>query len=99
MGGKAPVNTLLRTMPFVVLLVAATAAAQDNRLTEAEKEAGWRLLFDGKTTEGWRGYKMKKLPPGWRVIDGALVRVSGNVLALRHAKTSRSPKSGIPGPG
>ena len=70
-------NTLLRTMPLIVLLVAATAAAQDNRLTDAEKKAGWRLLFDGKTTEGWRGYKMKKMPTGWRVIDGALVRVSG----------------------
>jgi len=66
----------------LVLLVLAFAPAlpgaeRQNSLTEAEKKAGWRLLFDGKSTEGWRGYKMDKMPPGWKVIDGALVRVSG----------------------
>ena len=70
-------NTLVSTVPLILLLVTTTAVAQDNRLTEDEKKAGWRLLFDGKTTEGWRGYKMDKMPPGWKVIDGALVRVSG----------------------
>ncbi|GAB6185340.1 3-keto-disaccharide hydrolase [Thermopirellula anaerolimosa] len=40
-------------------------------------ETAWRSLFDGKTTEGWRGYKMDRMPPGWKVIDGALVRVQG----------------------
>lgn len=67
-----------RAFPLALLMLAPTLGAeQDNRLTEAEKEAGWRLLFDGKTTQGWRGYKMDKMPPGWQVIDGALVRVSG----------------------
>jgi len=61
----------------LVLLAAAPGAGQENTLTPAEKEAGWRLLFDGKTTDGWRGYKMDKMPPGWKVIDGALVRVAG----------------------
>ena len=46
-----------------------------NTLSEKEKAAGWKLLFDGKTTDGWRGYKMDKMPPGWRVLDGALVKV------------------------
>jgi len=70
--------TPLHVLPLaLVLLAAAPAAQQANRLTNAEKKAGWRLLFDGKTTEGWRGYKMDKMPPGWKVIDGALVRVSG----------------------
>jgi hypothetical protein len=35
------------------------------------------LLFDGKTTQGWRGYQMQAMPPGWQVIDGALVRTKG----------------------
>jgi hypothetical protein len=48
-----------------------------NTLTAAEKQAGWRLLFDGKTTSGWRGYQMDAMPPGWEVIDGSLVRVRG----------------------
>lgn len=66
------------TLPMILILLTASAEArQDNQLTEDEKKAGWRLLFDGRTTEGWRGYKMDKMPPGWKVIDGNLVRVSG----------------------
>lgn len=58
-------------------LLAPCAQAADNILTEAEKAAGWKLLFDGKTTTGWRGYQKKEMPPGWSVIDGALVKVKG----------------------
>ncbi len=46
-------------------------------LSDEEKKAGWKLLFDGKTMAGWRGYKMDKMPPGWSVADGCLVRVKG----------------------
>jgi 3-keto-disaccharide hydrolase len=53
------------------------AWAQDNTLTPAEHAAGWRLLFDGKTTDGWRGYRMDSVPAGWQVVDGALTRVAG----------------------
>lgn len=45
-----------------------------NTLTEAEQAAGWKLLFDGTTTKGWRGYRQKDAPAGWRAKDGALVR-------------------------
>jgi hypothetical protein len=61
---------------FITEIRTATAA-EPNRLTEAEKKAGWKLLFDGTTTKGWRGYRMEKMPPGWQVLDGALVRVKG----------------------
>jgi len=61
-------------------VVACTGAAQQtgpgmNTLTEAERAAGWRLLFDGKSTEGWRGYGEPTIPAGWQVVDGALTRV------------------------
>ena len=46
-----------------------------NTLTAAERSAGWRLLFDGRTTAGWRGWKMDSLPSGWQAVDGALTRV------------------------
>ncbi len=44
-----------------------------NTLTAVEREQGWRLLFDGKTTSGWRGFRMKEIPKGWQVRDGTLV--------------------------
>ena len=47
-----------------------------NVLTDAERSAGWRLLFDGTSTNGWRGYKTNDVPPGWKAVDGALTRVS-----------------------
>ena len=53
------------------------AAPPPNTLSDDERKAGWKLLFDGKTTTGWRGYKMDKMPPGWAVIDGVLTRVKG----------------------
>ena len=44
-----------------------------NSLTKKEISEGWQLLFDGKTTNGWRGFKMEALPDGWQVMDGNLV--------------------------
>lgn len=47
--------------------------AIQNSLTKQEKKEGWKLLFDGKTTQGWRGFKQDKVNDGWQVIDGNLV--------------------------
>ncbi len=47
-----------------------------NTLTERERADGWRLLFDGRTTKGWRGYRRAEMPSGWQVVDGALTRVA-----------------------
>jgi hypothetical protein len=60
------------------LSIAAEAAAQSppNTLTDAEKAAGWKLLFDGKTTAGWRAYGADTMPSGWQAVDGILTRVS-----------------------
>ena len=48
-----------------------------NTLTSEEEEQGWKLLFDGKTTNGWRGFRQQTTPGGWQVVDGALTRVDG----------------------
>lgn len=48
-------------------------ASADNTLTAAEKEAGWQLLFDGKTTSGWHNYLKKDVSPVWKVENGVLV--------------------------
>jgi 3-keto-disaccharide hydrolase len=52
-----------------------STAAVANTLTDAERAAGWRLLFDGSTGTGWRGYRQATLPAGWQVQNGALTRV------------------------
>ncbi len=43
-----------------------------NALTQAEIDEGWVLLFDGETSEGWRGYKKDNFPGGWQIVDGAI---------------------------
>jgi hypothetical protein len=48
------------------------AAPPDNTLTPAEARAGYKLLFDGKTTAGWKGFKTAKPDAGWKAKDGAL---------------------------
>src|SRR5688572_2759055 len=50
----------------------ACAEEKPNTLTPAEKKAGWKLLFDGKTTKGWRAFRGKDVPPAWKVEDGLL---------------------------
>jgi hypothetical protein len=47
----------------------------ENNLTSEEKAHGWKLLFDGKTLQGWRGFREKTLPAGWQVVGGAITRV------------------------
>jgi len=46
--------------------------AAPNTLTEKEQQAGWQLLFDGKTTDGWHGYNMQGIPDVWTVSDGCI---------------------------
>jgi hypothetical protein len=44
-----------------------------NRLTPEEKTEGWTLLFDGRSTDGWRGFKTQTPPEGWIVEEGNLI--------------------------
>jgi hypothetical protein len=74
---------------LVCTLVATTMCAQaapmsNNTLTPEEAKSGWRLLFDGQTTAGWRGYQKQEMPAGWQVVDGALTRVgeAGDIISV-----------------
>jgi hypothetical protein len=70
----------MRCLPFSLaacIALASIASAADispNSLTHTEKAAGWKLLFDGKTTNGWRNYQKPDISPGWKVENGELVR-------------------------
>ena len=66
-------------LALVALLALGTTAvnAQMPALTAAEKADGWKLMFDGKSLAGWRGYKTEKPSGGWRAFNGDLVRLGG----------------------
>lgn len=44
-----------------------------NTLTEEEKSAGWQLLFDGTSLDGWKRYGHDTIGPLWSVQDGTIV--------------------------
>jgi hypothetical protein len=74
----APENLMRICLALALALLtcrfAAAAEPAASTLTAEEKAAGWKLLFDGKTTDGWRNYKQTGISPGWKVEDGTLVR-------------------------
>jgi len=53
-----------------ILVTAFSIGQKDNVLTAAEKKAGWKLLFNGKNTDGWRTFQNK--PGSWEVKNGEL---------------------------
>jgi hypothetical protein len=61
----------------------SSAEASHNRLTDAEQRDGWRLLFDGRSTAGWRNYGKQTIADGWVVRDGALTRTGagGDIIS------------------
>jgi hypothetical protein len=70
------IRSLAQASWTVALMLAATsvvAAAPANQLIGEEKAAGWKLLFDGTTTQGWHTFKKTTFPAkGWVVEDGWL---------------------------
>jgi hypothetical protein len=52
---------------------AQVADGQVNSLSAKEKNEGWELLFDGKTTNGWHTYRKSFVTKNWNVINGAIV--------------------------
>jgi hypothetical protein len=67
---------------FIALLASCAAltvqGADLNTLTDQEKADGWKLLFDGKDTTGWRAYAHEDFPKeGWVIEDGCLKNEHG----------------------
>jgi len=83
----------LQTSLILALSCALPAAlraadAPPNTLTAAEKAAGWKLLFDGQTTQGWRNLGKPTLTGtnGWVVQDGWLKKLpkakGGDIISV-----------------
>jgi hypothetical protein len=70
MNLRTPLLSLVAALAVSTLVA---AEPKPNTLSAAEKSAGWKLLFDGKSLDGWRGYKTEAVGAGWKVQDGALV--------------------------
>ena len=69
------------TLLALCLGLATTLPAQtkDNTLTPNEQREGWKLLWDGKTSEGWRGAKIATFPAnGWVMENGILKVLKSN---------------------
>jgi 3-keto-disaccharide hydrolase len=63
----------IRSLTLFLAAPLLIPAAEPNQLSPAERTAGWVLLFDGKSPEGWHSYQKKTFPTkGWAVEDGWL---------------------------
>lgn len=70
-------RSVLLPVLFAPLVVAQEDTAEKPEptfeLSAAEIAAGWHVLFDGTSTDAWRGYRQQGFPAqGWTVDDGAL---------------------------
>ena len=79
-----PLRRLALTGLATAVVTIGLNAAPDNgpapnTLTAAEKKAGWTLLFDGDSLDGWRGYKKPDATDSrWKAADGALTVPADN---------------------
>lgn len=66
------IHTLLLCIGLIFIQPPNKAHAQmPNQLTKQEKQAGWRLLFNGRDLDGWHGYQHQPAT-AWDVVDGSL---------------------------
>jgi len=80
----------LYKISVLLLFMGLTSAAQAqvNTLTPKEKKEGWKLLFDGKTSKGWRSAKSSSFPTGangWIIKDGLLTIQSSDGKESQNA--------------
>ncbi|MDR2424856.1 MAG: DUF1080 domain-containing protein [Prevotellaceae bacterium] len=58
---------------LIMFVACETLPQEDNQLSDKEKNDGWRLLFDGKTMNGWRRIYTDAPPQGgWHIENGCL---------------------------
>jgi hypothetical protein len=70
-------KALLVSTSSMLLWGLPSQAQQNNTLTDAEKAAGWQLLFNGTNFDGWHKFKHDGMGPGWVIEDGAMSKKEG----------------------
>ena len=68
-------NLFLSALALALVLpaIAQKNGMPDNTLSKKEVKAGWKLLFDGKSFDGWKAVKTGQQPDtGWRVENGVI---------------------------
>jgi hypothetical protein len=61
-----------------------TAASGANALSSAERAAGWKLLFDGRSLAGWHGLGASQIPAAhWTVENGAIKKIASGKVAVQ----------------
>jgi len=64
------ITKLLSLAITLFLIIGCTESVQeDNTLSKSEIEEGWQLMFDGKTSDGWRSYLADEVH-GWEIEEG-----------------------------
>ncbi len=74
---------LLISSPLILIDCSSSKKNIDNNLSKEEQKQSWKLLFNGKTMEGWRTYQ-NKAADSWSVNDG--------VLYCKGSETNKSDK-------
>jgi hypothetical protein len=69
-------RSIVLLLTFIILIVSGCnqPAELPNTLSQTEKADGWILLWDGKTTNGWRAIYESEFPAtGWIIENGELI--------------------------
>ncbi len=89
-----PIHPIMKLKKSIVVLAAIFGVIiggchmkqpkiEDNRLTQAEKDLGWELLFDGMSFSGWRGLGRDTVQTDfWKVEDGTIHKINNKKVPL-----------------
>ena len=62
----------LSVLLFFLCISTGAWSQESNTLSKKEAKQGWKLLFDGRSTAGWHGFRQTGIGEAWKVQDGAL---------------------------
>ena len=66
------VIAILLLLGNMMISCSGNTSKSEESTAQEEVSEEWITLFDGTSTEGWRGYNMDSLPPNWVIEEGTL---------------------------